>query len=386
MKNPDLLRTYLFWFLLLQCCIISVSIAAASVLLSLAILIILALLGIEKKWVISRTPLDLPVLAYVVVELIAAANSVDQSDAFKNAKRLLLIAIVYGVAASFDRRKRLELSLMVLAVTIAVLSAAEIIFFFLYGDERLTVFQHYMTAGGLKMIAALLVAPFVLDRSTAKRTRRIFSVALVPILAALILTNTRSAWLGFIAGALVMGVLYYRSLFAAIAVLIAAFFLFAPEQQIDRAKSIVDLSHPNNVGRLTMWTTGLHMWSDKPILGFGDIDLFKSYSEYRTPGIGEPAGHLHNTYIHILVTLGSVGFLVILWLFTAVITAEYSVFRNRRSDPLLRNIALGSIAVFSGFLINGFFEWNFGDHEIMVFIWFTVGLTIAAAHPAVGDS
>ena len=386
MNTPERLRTYLFWFLLLQCCIISISIAAASLLFSLAFLTILVLIGIGKKWIVRKTPLDLAFLAYVVVELIAAVNSVDQNDAFKNAKRLLLIAIVYGVVASFDRRKRIELSLIILAVTVSVLSTFEVILYVLRGDDRLTVFQHYMTAGGLKMIAALMILPFALDRGTEKKPRIIFIVSLVPILAALILTNTRSAWLGFIAGMLVMGVLFYRSLFVSIAVLVTLFFLFAPQHQLERAKSIVDMTHANNTGRLTMWTTGFQMWSDKPILGFGDIDLYKSYSQYRTPGIGEPAGHLHNTYIHLLVTLGLVGFFAVMWLFYSVIAAEYSVFRRHMEKPLIRNTALGGLAVFSGFLVNGLFEWNFGDHEIMVFVWFTVGLVLASAETEKGES
>jgi O-antigen ligase len=385
MITPERLRTYLFWFLLLQCCIISVSIAAASLLFTLAIVTILALIGIEKKWIVRRTPLDLAFLAYVAVELVTAVNSVDQNDAFKNAKRLLLIAIVYGVVASFDRRKRIELSLVILAVTVSVLSIVEVILFALQGDDRLTVFQHYMTTGGLKMIAALFVLPFILDRHTAKKQRIIFSVCLLPILAALILTNTRSAWLGLIAGTLVMGALYYRSLFATIAALIILFFLFAPPHQLDRAKSIVDLSHPNNVGRLMMWTTGFQMWTDKPILGFGDIDLYKSYSQYRTPEIGEPAGHLHNNYIHLLVTLGAIGFVTVMWLFYTIIKAEYSAFRSHMGNPLIRNTALGGLAVFSGFLVNGLFEWNFGDHEIMVFVWFTVGLVLASAETEIGE-
>ncbi|MHB1051283.1 MAG: O-antigen ligase family protein [Bacteroidota bacterium] len=379
MITPERIRTYLFWFLLLQCCSISVSIAAASMLFSLSVVTILALIVIEKKWIVRRTPLDLAFLAYVAIELITAVNSVDQIDAFKNAKRLLLIAIVYGVAASFDRRHRIELALVIIAVTVSILSTFEVILFVLQGDDRLTVFQHYMTTGGLKMIAALMVVPFVLDRGTAKKQRIIFSFSLVPILAALILTNTRSAWLGLLAGMLVIGALYYRSLFSAIAALIVLFFLFAPPQQLERAKSIVDMTHPNNVGRLTMWTTGIQMWSDKPILGYGDIDLYQSYSQYRTPGIGEPAGHLHNNYIHLLVTLGAIGFMTVMWLFYSVIATEYSIFRKHIDNPFIRNTALGGLAIFSGFLVNGLFEWNFGDHEIMVFVWYSVGLVLASA-------
>ncbi|MBI2429865.1 MAG: O-antigen ligase family protein, partial [Ignavibacteriales bacterium] len=167
--------------------------------------------------------------------------------------------------------------------------------------------------------------------------------------------------------------------------LIVFFFLLAPQNQIDRAKSIVDIEHTNNVGRVKMWTTGIEMWKDKPVFGFGDIDLYKSYSRYRTPGIDEPAGHLHNIYIHLLVTLGTPGFGVVMFLFYKIQRTQYLVFIRNRNDALARNIALGASAIFSGFLINGLFEWNFGDHEIMVFIWFIIGLCLAASDLSDGD-
>jgi O-antigen ligase len=384
MITAEHLRSLLFWTLLLQCCVISLSIAAASLLLAVSVLTMLLLIVKEKKWITGRTPLDLAFMAYIAIEIITALNSDEQADAIKNAKRLLLIAIVYGVASSFDRYNRGERSVVIFALTVSALSTVEVFLFLQGGTDRLTVFQHYMTAGGLKMIAALLVIPFILGKETKKRTRIMLGLALVPILAALILTNTRSAWLGFIAGMLVLGALYYRTVFAAVALLVALFFLFAPQHQIDRAKSIVDLSHPNNVGRLKMWTTGLTMWSDKPVLGFGDIDLYSSYSRYRTPGIDEPAGHLHNNYIHLLVTLGAVGFLAVMWLFTTIVLTEYRIFRSHIDTPSARNIALGGLGVFTGFLVNGIFEWNFGDHEIMVCVWFTVGLVMASANEVKG--
>lgn len=371
------LRSTLYWLLLLQCCVISVSIAAASACLALSLLVLLIIVTKERRWDSYRTSLDVAFLAYIVIEFITAFTSEHQTDALKNAKRLLLISIVYGVFISFDERKKIERAVMILVGTVSVLSYFEVIFSLREGADRLTVFQHYMTTGGLKMIVSLLAIPFMLSKETATKNRMYFGFALAPVLVALLLTNTRSAWLGFLAGMIVMSALYYRKLFAAILLLVVLFFQFAPQHQIDRARSIVDITHPNNVGRLAMWSTGLRMWQDKPILGYGDIDLYTTYSRYRTPGIDEPAGHLHNNFIHLLVTIGTIGFCVVMFLFARIIIGHYTIFASAIGDPLVRNISLGGISIFTGFLVNGLFEWNFGDHEIMVFIWFSVGLVLA---------
>ena len=45
-------------------------------------------------------------------------------------------------------------------------------------------------------------------------------------------------------------------------------------------------------------------------------------------------------------------------------------------------LALACLAAFLGFLVNGFAEYNFGDHEILVLLWTTVGLAVTAGRIA----
>ena len=127
-----------------------------------------------------------------------------------------------------------------------------------------------------------------------------------------------------------------------------------------------------------MWSTGLKIFADHPWLGVGDSDLYEIYSGYRTPDVNEPAGHLHNNYIMLLVTLGIFGFAIVMAIFGRTLLAEYRIFRAFGSDPLIGPVALGALGVLCGFLVNGFFEWNFGSHQIMVLVWSSVGLVFAA--------
>jgi O-antigen ligase len=381
----DRIKTYLYWFIVAQICVISISIAASSLLLGLIILSIIALFITDRRWPIPHTAIDGAVLAYIIIEFITAYNSDQLYDALKNTKRLLLIAMVYAVVISFTSKHQLRRSIQLLSGSVALLSIAEIVLYYLNGGERLYVFQHYMTTGGLKMIVALMLIPFILEPGVERKDRFYYSAVFIPTILALVLTNTRSAWLGLVFGIMMMSIIHYRKLFVILAAAVILFFLFAPEHQVTRAQSIVDLSNPSNVSRLNMWSTGLRMWQDKPLLGFGDIDLYRTYLTYRTPTGDEPAGHLHNNYIHLLVTTGIIGLSIVMFLFYKILSTEYRVFRNNSSDPFVRSIALGSLAVFCGFLVNGMFEWNFGDHEIMIFVWFTVGLSVAAGSANGGE-
>jgi len=377
---------FLFVTLLLQIGVISVSIAAASLALGAMLLLTAAWIVAERRWVLKPTPLDYYFLAYCAAELITAAAAVYPAAAFHNAKRLILITIVYAAVLAFDSRQKIRLGILVLGAVVAALSVFEIWIYLAEHKDRLNIFQSYMTAGGLKMMLGLVIVPFLLDRKTPTADRILFALILVPILAALMLTNTRSSWLGFIAGAVVIAVIQNWKFLFVLAAAIAAFFLFAPAHQVDRARSIVDMSHPSNYGRINMWTTGLRIAQDYPLLGVGDTDLHVFYEKYKDPADPETGGHLHNNIVTLLVTLGTAGLAVVLALFVRIFLVLLAVVRRQRRDWLYGSASVGVLAAYCAFHVNGVFEWNFGDHEIMVFLWFFIGLALAVDRTAAGDA
>jgi O-antigen ligase len=371
-------NTILFILLTLQVAVISISIAAASLTFGLLLIFVLYWSIAERRWLFVRTPLDYFFLAYICIEFLTTATAIYPGQAKLNMKRLLLISNVYLVLLAFNSREKFANSLVVIFAVIAGLSIVEIIYYYAEHESRLFIFQHYMTTGGLKMIVCLLAVPFILHRETPARFKRWVALFFVPPFLALILTNTRSAWVGFLGGFIVMSFLKNKYLFLVLVLFLALFFLFAPANQVQRAKSIVDLSDPTNHSRLVMWTTGLKIFADHPLLGVGDSDLAEVYAEYKSPDDPEPGGHLHNNFVMLLVTIGIIGLSVVTTMMVKILIVEFGIYNRSKGDWLAGSIALGAFSVFIGFLLNGFFEWNFGDHEIMVFIWFTVGIAIAA--------
>jgi O-antigen ligase len=368
----------LFGLLVLQVATLSISIAVASITFGLTLLFVAYWSVTERTWLFARTPFDYFILAYACIEFLTTATAVFPAQAAVNTKRLLLISIMYLVILSFDSRKKVLNSLLVIFGAVAVISVIEIVYYYVAHEGRLFVFQHYMTTGGLKMIVCLLIVPFVLHEKTPLAIKGWMSLFFVPSFLALILTNTRSSWVGFLGGFIVISILKNKLLFFVLMAFIVLFFLFAPSSQVNRAKSIVDLSDPTNHSRLVMWSTGLKIFADHPLLGIGDSDVHEVYGQYRSPDDTEVAGHLHNNFVMLLVTVGLVGLSAVVAMFCKILIVEYRILRNAAADWLTGSAALGAFAVFIGFLLNGMFEWNFGSHQIMVFIWFTVGLAFAA--------
>jgi len=387
MSESESLRTNLFFsrlgglvfvFLILTIVGLTFSIAVSSIGLTVAILAWLAAALYERRWLIEKTPLDYFFLAYIAVELLSTTLAIYKRESFVNSKRLILISVVYLVARYVATEKKAVLFVGALVGVTALLSVIELLDYFELHPERLFLFQHYMTTGGIKMIVLLLLLPFLLHQGTPTRFRTFGLVAAAPTLLALILTFTRSSWLGFIGGCVTIGILKNKYVIPVLLLVVILFLLLAPLPLRERAYSVADPNHPNNIGRVHLWTTGFKIFEDHPIFGVGDSDLHRIYDRYRSPGDIEPGGHLHDNILMWLVTLGIVGCVILVSMFVRIFSFELSIFRDLEDRWLGGSLTLGALAVFVGFHINGLFEWNFGDQEIILLFWFTVGMTLAA--------
>lgn len=372
-----LLRTALV-FLLISLTALTFSIAASSIAFGVAVVV--GLLSVIRTRQLPATPFDYYFVAYAVAETLSTLFSVEPLASLVNMKRLLLIAAVYLTVVSINTKRKYLWVIIAVVVVPAVLSAAESVIVIELGDlsARLSVFQHYMTAGGIKMIVALIVLPFIIEKQLSTKWRWAAAASLIPLVVALILTQTRSSWLGLVGGMITIGILKSKKLLVGTVAFILLFFLIAPSTYTQRAASIFDPTLPSNVARLHMISTGWRMFLDYPIFGTGDIDLKKLYVTYTEPIDFAEGGHLHNNFMTLLVTLGAVGFIAVMALFIKIFVVELRIAQRLRSDWLFGNTALGCFAAYIGFHINGLFEWNFGDHEIALLLWFTVGLALVS--------
>ncbi len=127
-----------------------------------------------------------------------------------------------------------------------------------------------------------------------------------------------------------------------------------------------------------MITTGWRMFLDRPVFGWGDIGLRNYYVTYVTPLTMGEGGHLHNNLMEALVTLGGPGFCAVLYLFAMMFVVIRRAGRGAAKGSFREALSTGILAAYAGFHVLGLFEYNFGDHEVMVLVWFLTGLAVAA--------
>lgn len=153
--------------------------------------------------------------------------------------------------------------------------------------------------------------------------------------------------------------------------------LFLSKVKRSRIASIFDPYNQSNFTRMELWRAGLKMFAEHPVFGVGDIDLGKLYIKYKNYYDKELLGHMHNNYIHFLVTLGSFGFIIVMFLLIKIFLLNIKIYNSVKNIPFASSYALGTLVGFVSFLFAGLTEWNFGDQEIITLVWFTLGLNLS---------
>ena len=214
---------------------------------------------------------------------------------------------------------------------------------------------HVMTFSGLLLpISLMLLVLWWRERKWWQLTAG--SLATLTLL----LTFTRSVWLGWIAAAaVVLLVSRARLVFYAIPALIL-FITFMPIDLFSRLISTFDTKQESNFDRLRMLEAGGEMIRDFPLLGVGPANVKELYSIYRkqdAPRVRPP--HLHNNVVQLWAERGILGlaaYVVLLALFLR------ECIRGWRGPQ--RKWAEAGVAIAVSLTVAGLFEFNFGDTEV----------------------
>jgi len=410
----------------------AVSVFVAELLLALAVLAFIARL-VSGRTQIHSFPLAAPIVAFAVWTVLSASFAQDPVAAHEDAKKLVLFAVVWLALDSFRSREARERAVDAVLLGGIVLSAGCLVQFYLMGFDTLNnrpmgFLGHYMTSAGVSMAAIVLASARILfagspssrpDRhdwlrlaaigtcvaaavvlnhygllpNKAQRgalaivlaltafglargtwsgpgTSALLARVAAPICAwALLVSQTRSAWLGTVAGLAVVLFLWAPRALAVLPVGVAFAIAVGPSAVLDRLTITDDSSRD----RYYMWQAGIDMVAERPIFGLGPGQVEELYPHYRwrgAPNVAAP--HLHDNMIQIAAERGLPCLAFFFWM---VIVAMRDALREARRGARGEGwIAIGALAVWTAVMAGGLFEYNFGDSEILLLL-----LVVAAA-------
>jgi putative inorganic carbon (hco3(-)) transporter len=359
----------------LICSVVSITGAQAAILVAQAAWLVKLVRAPNKRAL--HFPLLLPMATFYLASVLASATAADPWLSFKDLRNIFEPAFFFLLVnhVSGDERAATFSYILIAAATLMAVyglmqSMAEGAAFRVHGTMSI-----YMTFAGILMLSALVVmAQLVFFPRGRWFWGLVGSLAL--LIAALVMTHTRGAWIGCAAwAALILGCRQKRLLLA-LPVVAVAVFLAAPEAVRVRIRSIIDPQDVTARERLYMWGSGVQIVRDHPWTGVGINGVKSVYQAYKHPNaVRDQRAHLHSNLFQIAAERGLIGVACWLWIWVAFYGQAWTIFRVRGPDtPRASALVVGSLASITGFHVAGLFEFTFGDSEVIMLVYFLMAL------------
>ena len=336
-----------------------------------------------------RLGFEWPLALFVFACLASSLLSHDPVDSLLHLKNLTTIIGAYAVAhalRAYPQWRKPALWTFLVTATLAslwgLIKYALGMTLKVQGTQSTT-----MTWGAMSAMFMLLTLAVAFNAASAS-ARWYARAVCAPQFFALLLSLVRGAYVGLAAGVAYLLRRQWKTLLPAVCILVAVAGLLAPEAVRARFTSIFDLQHPSILVRFSQWQIGAKIIAAHPFFGVGWHDLAPFTRQYAQPDPSLPEGvnddifhigHYHNTYVTLAVYSGLLGLAAFLWLMVAV---WKQLGRAATHNTVAESKALvwGCRAALVSFLANSFFDWTFGDAEVVTMFWFVMGLGLGQAH------
>jgi putative inorganic carbon (HCO3(-)) transporter len=335
----------------------------------LLVIVLLALLVarvlVDRRLVLKRTPLDLPIAAFLASAALSTAFATNLNVAifgiysrYDGLLTLLTYAALFWLAVqTLEGPEDAAALLCTLVASAYVVAAVAIVQEVVETSQQGSPGHAYGTFGQWNVLGSFLAIGLALalwELATARsKTARLLALNAVLVIGiALVLTFSRSSWVGAGIGAAVVvaGATSWhsrRALLVGAAAVVSAVILvgglaLAGGTQLEsalasRAQTVV---HPAEWGpRLLIWRDSLKVIASRPILGYGPDSFGLVFPRYNAVYYHEPIDKAHAETLQIAATQGLVGLAAYLWLLVGFVTA---VWRGRKMP--------GAYAVLGAFL------------------------------------
>ncbi|MCW3098727.1 MAG: rane protein [Chthonomonadaceae bacterium] len=362
-----------------------------------------------------KTSANLPVLLFLGLALVSAMFSTHKQYGIQEALRIGSGVLLYFTVAYHFRRSEQLMKLVDVLMFVAIGSAC--IGFAQYGlgseEQRQAtgVFGDHQLYGSFMAILLPIVGVVAISEREPNR-QLIAQIAAVLTTAALLLSYSRSAWIGCAGGLSALGMLALymatrknqklanrkHELIMPLMMLVVSvgfFLLISPNTSgfVQRATTLGNTSAEQGWQyRQQAWHGAEQMIKERPLTGFGLGQYARYQSQYTHSGVAMtmvPNGgsirpslweQAHNTYLQTAAELGIPGLL----LFIAVLSAFLGMGLQRvigMDNGIRRTLLLGSIGSIVAFAFDGFGSpaWQFG--QVSMFFWLILGIGTGCMRP-----
>ncbi len=320
---------------------------------------------------IVRTPhsaLDLSVLAFLIASIISTFLAEYRQFALREFRVIILEPVIYYAlirAAKLDRRAlwRIVDFLLLAGVLVAVIGLVQYVFNLNLITAEEGVRRLRSVYGSPNNVGLFLGRVFPIGLAITLlgvgRRRLFYGLALLPIVAAILLSQSRGAiFVGVPLSILAIGLLAGgRWLWATLGMLIVGAFAALPLLNSPRVQALFNGAGDTSFFRVALWKSTLQMIRDLPVFGVGPDNFLYAYrGRYLLPEAWQESSlsHPHNVALDFAARLGLIGLGVFIWVQIAFWRTAYRA--ARIAEPMTRALLIGLMASMIDFLAHGMID------------------------------
>ncbi len=329
------------------------------------------------------SPLERPFAAFALAGLFSLANVIDLGRGVVEMKKFLILAVFwlpYWAALPTSVRRPLAGVLVFSGALVAVASVIKMV----YIDENFRAYGFFslpLTFGECQALTAIVALAWLGTGDNSRLVRLLLLGSFFALLGGVLISFSRGAWVGLTAGSLYVFLRSPRRLLPLLVAVCLACgaMLIVSNGLYGRLKSF-DLQ--TNFFRFRIWQIGFDILDLHPVFGVGMNNVKPHYHDRVLAfdrAHNEVHGHLHNTFMQILVMTGLFGLTTFMWF----IAEMWQFCRHAASaspEGWDHGLAQAGPAVLLCFLAAGLTEYSFGDEEVAMLAFFLIGLC-AASYP-----
>jgi O-antigen ligase len=252
--------------------------------------------------------------------------------------------------------------------------------------------RHYETFAETVQLAAQLALGFALAHFIRRAPRRrtlLFACAFALLACGVALTAMRTTTVALACGALAIvwraaGAGRRARLLIAVAI-VAALALGALAVWRTRDAGALELQDPSSRLRREVAGVALARIPVHPVFGHGMDAVHLHWNEWGFPG--SDMLHAHSTPLQLAFDRGVPALLFWLWLCAAfwLTLARAEKFFRETTEAQAHGLLLGATGALAGFLVSSLVNYNFGDAEVALLLWWLMGSVVKlAADPRAG--
>lgn len=358
------------------------------------------------KWAFCRdekpfkaAPMDLPVIIFIAVMFVVLiVNSPDFSISLEGFRAVVQYVLWYFVVLQLVRDEKSARGITVFFVVIVGLMAIHGVYQYIIGVEMPAGWVDQNEAGVRTRVYSILTSPNIFGSlltlaapmavslclgEKSRGRKMLFGFLSLMMLASLVFTSSRGAWIGFGVAFMVYVLLNDKRLLVPGIVAMVLVIVLVPSvgNRITYMLSPEYIESSLRGGRLVRWLTGLRILEFYPVFGLGlghfggAVAMNHGLSTIVDVEV-VPTFYMDNYYLKTAVETGIVGFIAFVMLMYQVFINGLRVVKLTEGDDFHR-LACGILAGLSGVIIHNWVENVFEVPLMTTVFWMFTGVLMA---------